>query len=222
MSSITAFLKAKLPGASPLVSELFLSCSKIGHQAIFCYSSGLAHNTSCRTQPVRYHRAYHHTLENFPHLPLIPSTTSTNYSASHPFLRLSGSTSSRSDFPAACVNQRSQGDKVHCLPTPQNPNNASKFPFFDFHYIDGVSAMLLLSMCLLLVSSLTRTSPLGLRAASCDCTRHMNVNLLSLATEIPRLFPVLLKAASCLLSYFVILVFCHISLQETWSRSQMP
>jgi hypothetical protein len=24
------------------------------------------------------------------------------------------------------------------------------------------------------------------------------------------------------LSYFVILVFCHISIQETWSRSQMP
>ncbi|KAJ8586384.1 hypothetical protein M405DRAFT_360576 [Rhizopogon salebrosus TDB-379] len=202
MSSITAFLKAKLLGASPLFW--------IGAQHF------VSNPTSSLSQSVPpYPRKFSALLP-------IPSTTSMNYSASHPFLRLSGSTSSRSDFPAACVNQRSQGDKVHCLPTPQNPNNASKFPFFDFHYIDGVSAMLLLSMCLLLVSSLTRTSPLGLRAASCDCTRHMNVNLLSLATEIPRLFPVLHKAASCLLSYFVILVFCHISLQETWSRSQMP
>lgn len=40
------------------------------------------------------------------------------------------------------------------------------------------------------VLSHERSSSLGLRAVAWNCTHHMNVIFLSLATEIPRLFPV--------------------------------
>ncbi|OAX35678.1 hypothetical protein K503DRAFT_352612 [Rhizopogon vinicolor AM-OR11-026] len=78
-------------------------------------------------------------------------------------------------------------------------------------------------MRLMSVLSHTRSSSLGLREATCHCTRHMNVILLSLATEISRLFIVFLEPPSSCHT-----VFCHtcllsyLSLQQTCSMSKTP